>query len=79
MKQERRDENMPRKNEDKEQWKQELLQKAETQLEEMSDSESFKKYLNTLAKFPNYSVNNVLLIQAQNPQATLVVKGHAKM
>lgn len=72
MKQERRDENMPRKNEDKEQWKQELLQKAETQLEEMSDSESFKKYLNTLAKFPNYSVNNVLLIQAQNPQATLV-------
>lgn len=72
VKQERRDENMPRKNEDKEQWKQELLQKAETQLEEMSDSESFKKYLNTLAKFPNYSVNNVLLIQAQNPQATLV-------
>lgn len=45
VKQERRDENMPRKNEDKEQWKQELLQKAETQLEEMSDSESFKKYL----------------------------------
>lgn len=72
VKQERRDENMPRKNEDKEQWKQELLQKAESQLEEMSDSESFKKYLNTLAKFPNYSVNNVLLIQAQNPQATLV-------
>lgn len=72
VKQERRDENMPRKNEDKEQWKQELLQKAETQLEEMSDSESFKKYLNTLAKFPNYSVNNVLLIQAQNSQATLV-------
>lgn len=72
VKQERRDENMPRKNEDKEQWKQELLQKAETQLEEMSDSESFKKYLNTLAKFPNYSVNNVLLIQAQNPQVTLV-------
>ncbi|PQF54142.1 hypothetical protein CUS76_11110 [Enterococcus faecalis] len=72
VKQERRDESMPRKNEDKEQWKQELLQKAETQLEEMSDSESFKKYLNTLAKFPNYSVNNVLLIQAQNPQATLV-------
>lgn len=72
VKQERRDENMPRKNEDKEQWKQELLQKVETQLEEMSDSESFKKYLNTLAKFPNYSVNNVLLIQAQNPQATLV-------
>ncbi|MCT0474471.1 MULTISPECIES: ImmA/IrrE family metallo-endopeptidase [Lactococcus] len=72
VKQERRDENMPRKKEDKEQWKQELLQKAETQLEEMSDSESFKKYLNTLAKFPNYSVNNVLLIQAQNPQATLV-------
>lgn len=72
VKQERRDENMPRKNEDKEQWKQELLQKAETQLEEMSDSESFKKYLNTLAKFPNYSVNNVLLIQAQNPQATIV-------
>lgn len=72
VKQERRDENMPHKNEDKEQWKQELLQKAETQLEEMSDSESFKKYLNTLAKFPNYSVNNVLLIQAQNPQATLV-------
>ena len=72
VKQERRDENMPRKNEDQEQWKQELLQKAETQLEEMSDSESFKKYLNTLAKFPNYSVNNVLLIQAQNPQATLV-------
>ena len=72
VKQESRDESMPRKNEDKEQWKQELLQKAETQLEEMSDSESFKKYLNTLAKFPNYSVNNVLLIQAQNPQATLV-------
>lgn len=72
VKQERRDENMPRKKEDKEQWKQELLQKAETQLEEMSDSKSFKKYLNTLAKFPNYSVNNVLLIQAQNPQATLV-------
>ena len=36
------------------------------------DSEKYKNYLKTMAKFPNYSFNNTLLIYLQRPDASHV-------
>ncbi|WP_436682356.1 ArdC-like ssDNA-binding domain-containing protein [Lactiplantibacillus plantarum] len=53
-------------------WKAQLVAQAEQQILKLTDSDQFKKYLNTLAKFHHYSVRNIDLIYAQNPQATQV-------
>ena len=50
----------------------ELMGKLEDGLKEIFDSDKYKNYLNTMAKFHNYSLNNSLLIHQQKPDATLV-------
>ncbi len=50
----------------------ELVGKLEDGIKEIFDSDKYKNYLNTMAKFHNYSVNNTLLINQQKPDATLV-------
>ncbi|MCB5223358.1 ImmA/IrrE family metallo-endopeptidase [Lactiplantibacillus pentosus] len=53
-------------------WKAQLVAQAEQQILKLTDSDRFKQYLNTLAKFHHYSARNIELIYAQNPQATQV-------
>lgn len=53
-------------------WKAQLVAQAEQKILKLTDSDQFKKYLNTLAKFHRYSARNIDLIYAQNPQATQV-------
>lgn len=53
-------------------WKAQLVAQAEQQILKLTDSDQFKQYLNTLAKFHQYSARNIDLIYAQNPQATQV-------
>lgn len=50
-------------------WKAQLVAQDEQQILKLTDSDQFKKYLNTLAKFHRYSARNIDLIYAQNPQA----------
>lgn len=50
----------------------EITGKLEQGLKEIFESDKYKDYLNTMAKFHNYSINNVLLINQQKPEATLV-------
>ncbi|MCW0154733.1 hypothetical protein OIS37_16575 [Lactiplantibacillus plantarum] len=53
-------------------WKVQLVAQAEQQILKLTNSDRFKQYLNTLAKFHQYSARNIDLIYAQNPQATHV-------
>ncbi|MDR7925014.1 hypothetical protein RIU76_09945 [Latilactobacillus sakei subsp. sakei] len=53
-------------------WKAQLVAQAEQQILKLTDSDRFKQYLNTLAKFHHYSARNIDLIYAQNLQATQV-------
>ena len=55
-----------------EKWKRQLVENAEKEILKLTDSDQFKQYLNTLAKFHRYSARNIDLIYAQNPQATQV-------
>ncbi|MEK1297379.1 hypothetical protein HCY78_10065, partial [Limosilactobacillus fermentum] len=48
-------------------WKAQLVAQAEQQILKLTDSDRFKQYLNTLAKFHHYSARNIDLIYAQNP------------
>lgn len=64
MKQERKD----KKNEKI----QELTEKLQTGIQELYDSDKYRDYLTTMAKFHHYSFNNSLLIWAQRPDATAV-------
>ena len=50
----------------------EIVGKLEQGLQEVFQSDKYKEYLNTMSKFHNYSINNVLLINQQKPEATLV-------
>ena len=54
----------------------ERVEEAQQQLEEhvaqLAGSDEWKAWLDTLAKFHNYSLNNQLLIHLQRPDATLV-------
>ena len=63
MKQERKDKN---------EKIQELTEKLQTGIQELYDSEKYRDYLRTMAKFHHYSFNNSLLIWAQRPDATAV-------
>ena len=50
----------------------ELTEKLQAGIQELHDSEKYRDYLRTTAKFHHYSLNNSLLIWAQRPDATAV-------
>ena len=39
---------------------------------EIFESEKYAQYISTMAKFPNYSINNCILIASQCPDASYV-------
>ena len=49
-----------------------ITDKLEAGIAALFQSETYKAYLSTMAKFHNYSLNNTLLIAMQKPDATLV-------
>lgn len=49
-----------------------LLSKVEDGTKAVFDSEAYKNYLSTMARFHNYSFRNTLLIHMQNPEASYV-------
>ena len=49
-----------------------LLDKAEKGIKAVFESEKYKNFLNTMAKFHNYSFRNSILIELQRPDATYV-------
>ena len=50
----------------------EITNKLEAGIKALFESEAFKKYLSTVAKFHNYSLNNTILIAMQRPDSTYV-------
>lgn len=50
----------------------EITEMLEAGVQEIFDSDRFKDYLDTMARFYDYSANNCLLIMMQCPEATLV-------
>ena len=50
---------------------QQITDKLEKGVLEIFESEKYKQFLNTMAKFPRYSVNNSILIMMQKPDAQL--------
>lgn len=50
----------------------ELTDKLEQGINELFESDKYKDYLNTMSKFHNYSLNNVILISMQKPDAKLI-------
>jgi len=48
------------------------MEMLEQGVKEIFESDNYKNYLNTMAKFHHYSVNNVILIAMQMPTASLV-------
>lgn len=50
----------------------ELVQRLEQGVQEVMSSEGWRRYLQTQAKFHNYSSGNALLILVQNPEASQV-------
>ena len=49
-----------------------ITEQLEQGVAEIFTSEKYTEYLNTMAKFHNYSFNNTMLIAMQKPDATLV-------
>ena len=49
-----------------------ITEQLEQGVAEIFTSEKYTEYLNTMAKFHNYSFNNTLLIAMQKPEATLL-------
>ena len=50
----------------------ERLKQIQFAMENISSSDDFKKYLEVMGKFHDYSLNNTILIALQKPEATLV-------
>lgn len=50
----------------------EIQAKLENGVREIFESEKYKEYISTMAKFPNYSINNCILIASQCPSASYV-------
>ena len=48
-----------------------ITAKLEQGVAEVFQSDRYKEFLNTMAKFPKYSLNNNLLIMMQKPDASL--------
>lgn len=53
-----------------------LLDKLKEGIQQVQSSEDFKRMLNAMSRFHNYSLRNVLLIQFQCPNATRVAGYH---
>ena len=49
-----------------------IQEKLEAGTKEIFTTEKYKTYISTMAKFPEYSINNCILIASQCPTATLV-------
>ena len=49
-----------------------IQEKLEAGVREIFDSEKYKDYISTMAKFPHYSINNCILIISQCPEASHV-------
>ncbi|GCD13101.1 ArdC family protein [Clostridium tagluense] len=49
-----------------------IMDMLETGVKEVFTSDKFKEYLDTMSKFHNYSVKNILWLQMQNPSAQRV-------
>lgn len=49
-----------------------IQEKLEAGVREIFESEKYKDYITTMAKFPNYSINNCILIVSQCPTASFV-------
>jgi len=49
-----------------------IQEKLETGVREIFESENYKEYIRTMSKFPNYSINNCILIASQKPDASYV-------
>lgn len=51
---------------------QEITERLEKGIEDLFQSENYKRYLKTMSKFTSYSLNNTLLIAMQKPDSTTV-------
>lgn len=49
-----------------------IQEKLETGVRKIFESEKYQEYIRTMAKFPNYSINNCILIASQRPDASYV-------
>ncbi len=50
----------------------EIQQKLEAGVRDIFESDRYKEYIQTMSKFPHYSINNCILIACQKPDATYV-------
>lgn len=50
----------------------EVLKQAENGIRAVFESDRFKDYLQTMSKFHNYSIRNIMLIKSEKPDATYV-------
>ena len=50
----------------------EIVDRIETGIKELFESDKYRQYLSTMSRFHRYSVNNTMLIYMQKPDATLV-------
>jgi hypothetical protein len=50
----------------------EIVDSIETGIKELFESDKYRQYLSTMSRFHRYSVNNIMLIYMQKPDATLV-------
>jgi len=57
--------------EDRKQEMKDITDRLEQGVSEIFQSEKYQQFLNTMARFPQYSLNNNLLIMMQKPDATL--------
>ena len=51
---------------------QQITQRLEEGIRTYLTSDHYTHYLNTMSRFHNYSINNILMITMQRPDATLV-------
>lgn len=51
---------------------QEITDKLEQGVQDVFTSENYARYLKTMSKFHNYSLNNIILIAMQKPDASLI-------
>ena len=56
---------------DRKQEMKDITDRLEKGVSEIFQSEKYQKFLDTMAKFPHYSLNNNILIMMQKPDATL--------
>ena len=62
---------MPNKQSNKDRIK-EITAGIEKGIQELFESDRYRNYLTTMSRFHRYSLNNIMLIHAQRPDATLV-------